>query len=220
MTPLFAMRSAAAVAAVLALLVGPPARADGAAGSLFICDVPASQGGCANGGGSPEGSVTFTFSGITDGDSFVNGSPASSPTQASEASNGFPNLGLPNISFSFSWLAQGTTTSPQTIFFYGPGGNVSDVLNYAYSQEGLDLLNVFGYVISAQTPLTVAELQNKGIQSTGSASAGALYDFSNDGVIATFQTAVPEASTWAMMLLGFAGLAFAGLWKTRKAPVA
>ena len=29
--------------------------------------------------------------------------------------------------------------------------------------------------------------------------------------------AIPEPSTWAMMLLGFAGLGFAGYRKTRKA---
>lgn len=216
----FAMRSAAAVAAAAVMFVAPPAHADSVAGSLFICDVSASQGGCANGGSSPEGSVTFTFSGITDGDSFVNGSPAASPTQASESGIDLPDLGLAKITFSFSWLAQGTTTSPQTIFFYGPGGNVSDVLNYAYSQEARGLLNVVGYVVSAQGPVTAAQLSKDGITPTGSASAGGLYEFPNAGVTATFQTAIPEATTWAMMLMGFAGLAFASLWRTRKAPVA
>jgi hypothetical protein len=33
----------------------------------------------------------------------------------------------------------------------------------------------------------------------------------------TFGTAVPEPSTWAMMLLGFAGLGFAGYRRSRKA---
>jgi hypothetical protein len=31
-------------------------------------------------------------------------------------------------------------------------------------------------------------------------------------------SAVPEPSTWAMMLLGFAGLGFAGYWRSRKGP--
>ena len=146
------LRSAAAIVAVAALFLAPSARAQNPAASLFICDVPAAQGGCANGGGSPEGSVTFTFSGMTGSDAFINGAPATSPTQASEAGNDLPDLGLAKIGFSFSWLAQGSTTSPQTIFFYGPGGKVSDVLNYVYSREGLDLMNLFGYVVSAQLP--------------------------------------------------------------------
>ena len=144
------LRSAAAVAAVAALFLAPSAHAQNPAASLFICDVPASQGGCSNGVSSPEGSVTFSFSGMTDSDAFINGAPATSPTQASEAGTDLPDLGLAKIAFSFSWLAQGSTTSPQTIFFYGPGGKISDVLNYVYSREGLDLMNLFGYVVSAQ----------------------------------------------------------------------
>jgi hypothetical protein len=40
------------------------------------------------------------------------------------------------------------------------------------------------------------------------------FDVRTDG---TFTTAVPESSTWAMMLLGFAGLGFVGYRKTRSA---
>jgi hypothetical protein len=32
-------------------------------------------------------------------------------------------------------------------------------------------------------------------------------------------TAVPEASTWAMMLVGFAGLGFAGFYRSRRSSV-
>ena len=146
------LRSAAAVAAVAALFLAPSAHAQNPAASLFICDVPASQGGCSNGVSSPEGSVTFSFSGMTDSDAFINGAPATSPNSSFRSGIDLPDLGLAKIAFSFSWLAQGSTTSPQTIFFYGPGGKISDVLNYVYSREGLDLMNLFGYVVSAQLP--------------------------------------------------------------------
>ncbi len=41
------------------------------------------------------------------------------------------------------------------------------------------------------------------------------------GVITTITSvtpSVPEPSTWAMMLLGFAGLGYAGFKRTRKSP--
>ncbi len=40
---------------------------------------------------------------------------------------------------------------------------------------------------------------------------------SASGVFLTGAGSVPETSTWAMMLLGFAGLGYAGYWKTRQA---
>jgi len=213
----FAMRLVAGVAAVIALFIAPSARALNPAASLFICDVPASQGGCANGGSSPEGFV-FTFSGMTD--SFVGGLPVTSPAQAAEAGTDLPDLGLAKIVFSFSWLAMGSNTPEQTIFFTTAGGKISDVLDYAYGREGLDLTNVAGYVISAQTPVTAAQLENDGIIPTGSASAGGLFNFPNTDITATFQTAIPEPSTWATMLLGFAGIAFASLRRPRRSRVA
>ncbi len=43
---------------------------------------------------------------------------------------------------------------------------------------------------------------------------------SNSAIIAVASSAIPEPSTWAMMGLGFAGLAFAGYRRGRKASVA
>ncbi len=36
------------------------------------------------------------------------------------------------------------------------------------------------------------------------------YNFDLTGLTATIRSSIPEPSTWAMMLLGFAGLGFAG----------
>jgi PEP-CTERM motif len=47
-------------------------------------------------------------------------------------------------------------------------------------------------------------------------SAGTLVIGSLSGD-ATFTATIPEPSTWAMMLLGFAGLGFAGYRRSRKA---
>jgi hypothetical protein len=76
-----AMFSRAAAIAGATLFGLSPALAQNPPGSLFICGVSAADGGCANGGSRPPGFLTFTFSGITDGDSFINGLPATSPTQ-------------------------------------------------------------------------------------------------------------------------------------------
>jgi hypothetical protein len=189
------------------------------AASLFICDVPATAGGCVNGTSSPEGFVTFDFSGFTD--SFVGGVPVSSPVQALETGTDLPDLGLAKIGFSFFWLAgsAGTDTSPQTIFFTQPDGRVSDVLNYVYSVAGgagSDFLNLFGYVISAETPVTTAQLAADGIVPTGFASASGLFSFPSTDITSTFQPGVPELPSWGLMLLGFAGIGFAGYRASRK----
>ena len=187
------------------------AQAQNPPASLFICAVTAADGGCANGGSSPAGIVTFSFGNFVD--SFVNGLPATSPTEASEAGSDLPDLGLAKIAFSFSWLAMGSDTTSQTIFFDASGGGVSAVLNFAYSREGLDLTNVSGYVIASETPVSAAQLESDGIVPTGSASASGPFDFPNTNVTATFQpgSSVPESSTWAMMMIGFAGLGYASL---------
>jgi hypothetical protein len=181
------------------------------AASLFICDVPETSGGCVNGTISPEGFVTFDFSGFTD--SFVGGAPVSSPVQALETGTDLPDLGLAKIGFSFFWLAgsAGTDTSPQTIFFTQSDGRVSDVLNYTYSVAGgagSDFLNLFGYVISAEAPVTTAQLAADGIVPTGFASASGLLSFPSTDITSTFQPGVPELPSWELMLLGFAGLGF------------
>jgi PEP-CTERM motif len=204
-----------------AALFGTPSFAQ-SANSLFICDVPASAGGCVDGSSSPAGSATFTFSGITDGDSFIGGLPANSPTTVSESGTDLPDLGLAQIFFSFSWLAMGTTTTPQTIFFTQPDGDVSAVLNFAYSREGLDLTNVFGYLISAETPVTAAQLAADGIVPTGTESASGPFNFPNADIAATFEpgVAIPEPSTWAMMMSGFAALGAAAFYRRSAARVA
>ena len=204
--------SLGAAALVCAALLGlSPAVAQNPPASLFICAVTATDGGCANGGSSPAGVVTFTYSNFTD--MFVNGLPATSPTEASEAGTDLPDLGLAKIGFSFSWLGMGTDTAPQTIFLDAPGGGVSAVLNFPYSREGLDFTNVFGYVIASETPVSAAALEADGIVPTGTASASGPFDFSGTDITATIQagSAVPEASTWAMMLIGFAGLGYASV---------
>ena len=71
-------------------------------------------------------------------------------------------------------------------------------------------MNLFGYVVSAQTPVTAAQLENDGVTPTGSASAVGLFNFPNTGMTATFQPGVPEPATWMMLLIGFAGVGFAG----------
>jgi hypothetical protein len=194
-----------------------PTLAQNPPASLFICAVTASDGGCANGGGSPAGVVTFTFSNFTD--SFINGLPATSPTEAPEAGSDLPDLGLAKIVFSFSWLGMGSDTTPQTIFFEAPGGGVSAVLNFVYSREGLDLTNVFGYVIASETPVSAAALESDGIVPTGTSSASGPFDFPNTDIAATFQpgASAPETSTWAMMAIGFAGLGCVSLRRLKKA---
>jgi hypothetical protein len=164
----------------------------------------------------PAGLPDFHLQRVIGGDSIINGLPVTSPIQAIETGSNLPDLGLAKIMFSFSWLAMGSTTTPQTIFFDAPGGGVSAVLNFLYSREGLDETNVSGYVIASETPVSAADLENDGISPTGSASAGAPFNFPNTDISATFQPGVPESSTWAMLLIGFVALGYASLRRRGK----
>jgi hypothetical protein len=175
--------------------------------SLFICNVTAADGGCVNGTSTPAGFVTFDFSGFLGGDSFVGGSPATSPAQAAASGK---------IDFSFSWhtLSPGVDTPEQTVFFVTPGGLVADVLDYAssvFGGAGRDFMIISGYVLPLATPVTVADLASQGITSTGSVSLPVLYEFPTTDLTATFQPApIPELPTWGLIGLGFAGLGLSG----------
>jgi hypothetical protein len=176
--------------------------------SLFICNVTAADGGCANGTSTTPGFVTFDFTGFLADDSFVGGLPATtSPAQA-------PTSG--EIDFSFSWhtLSPGVDTPEQTIFFVTSGGLVADVLDYASSVSGgagRDFMVISGYVLPLATPVTVADLASEGITPTGSVSLPVLYEFPTTDLTATFQPApIPELPTWGLMALGFASLGLSG----------
>ncbi len=129
--------------------------------------------------------------------------------------------------FSGTWIDTGaTSTVNQTIFFYGgPGenaasGKVSDVLHYTYSTDGT-FGHLDGFVLSdPESGISVADLNAAGIVATGFASESRPFDFSNAFITAGFQSGVPEASTWAMMVAGFAGLGFAAYRKAGKARLA
>jgi hypothetical protein len=69
-----------------------------------------------------------------------------------------------------------------------------EATNFAYSREGLDETNVSDYVIASEIPVSAAQLENDGIFPTGSASAGAPFNFPNTDVTATFQPGVPEST--------------------------
>jgi PEP-CTERM motif len=77
---------------------------------------------------------------------------------------------------------------------------------------------VSGFVITGM--LSAADLAGVGITPTATAPEGTLFAFNNAFITASIQTAVvPEPSTWAMMMLGFAGLGYAG-FRRAKHPLA
>ena len=83
--------------------------------------------------------------------------------------------------------------------------NLSTAFNYNPSQGKL-LLTIRNNDLSSGNSLFLdADLNNPNINWRGSAFP---YDF-NEGLVTGFNvSAVPEPSTWAMMILGFAGLGF------------
>jgi hypothetical protein len=70
-----------------------------------------------------------------------------------------------------------------------------------------------GYSLSDDNAIATYFSDYVNLQYTGSSYAEGL--IGTAGVQSQI-TGVPEASTWAMLLLGFAGLGFAGYWRTKK----
>jgi hypothetical protein len=86
-------------------------------------------------------------------------------------------------------------------------------------------LDIYGllFTIGGTAPAgTVVDLFNNGVSPTTGANYGgfgvvvATHDIALDSVAGGVTATAPEASTWAMMVLGFAGLGFAGYRKARK----
>ena len=172
--------------------------------------------------GSPSGETTFSLNDFEIGFT-VNGSPVqmglSSPASTTVPQAGSFVDGAAKNTFAGSWIDLGATIiDNETVFFTDPSGGISDVLNF---NEGTSSAGggVAGFIITGT--LSAADLAAVGITPTETAPEGKLFTFNNAFITASVQTAaIPEPSTWAMMLLGFVGLGYAGWRRGAKTPPA
>src|SRR3984957_4303586 len=121
------------------------------------------------------------------------------PTSLADVALTFDVSGAPSLTDAFAVFA-GTATGTGT-------DDLSEVLSNGVSLT----LNAPGATSAAFSPigsLSVVKDQSDFAGSGGSADSSIIGN-------AFSVTAVPEASTWAMMLLGFAGLGYAGYRRTR-----
>ncbi len=178
----------------------------------------------------PDPNILFSMNDFEEGfqiNSLTVQSGLGSPTTATVSELARPGInaidGAAENDFSAVWILGGPIVPEnETVFFTEPGGGISDVLHFTYTESGghghLD-----GSVISdTETPLSVADLNAAGIFASETLSeatafaGGKVFDFSNTNITANFTSDVPEASTWAMLLIGFAGLGLAGYRASRK----
>lgn len=128
------------------------------------------------------------------------------------------NVGVaPNDFSTFpvaSGLAHGALTydnlfwpgkAPATAWDYFGAGSVLDIYGLMFTLSNGDVVDVFSNGIGYGPPGAVF-----GVAVATSAQS---LDYVENGVTAT----APEPSTWAMMLLGFAGLGFAGYRRSQRA---
>jgi hypothetical protein len=121
------------------------------------------------------------------------------------------------LTFTLSGGGSGTFTDDETAVIANQGATLAGFSDFTTDEFILgtssavfatyDLRAVIG-------PVTGGAIFNSG--SSFATSAGTLVIGSLSGD-ATFTATIPEPSTWAMMLLGFAGLGFAGYRRSRKA---
>jgi hypothetical protein len=136
--------------------------------------------------------------------------PGWDPFGTSDTTHSWWNIGTQNSSVGFNItgnvlnIVWGSPNNDNTVTFYsgvgGGGGAIgsvdTDQLLNAFSSLGNNQ-NPGGYFISFDLTNTQAGGFNSVVFSTGSTA----FEFA-------FTAAVPEASTWAMMILGFAGIGF------------
>jgi hypothetical protein len=156
----------------------------------------------------------------------VNGTQIQPPSNVATGSvtvseNGSFVNGAAQNTFSGSWEdPTGFTAANQTVFFLDSGGNISDVLHYVYTATTVDGVAgglLTGYFISDNDSvgaLSGAALAALGITPTQTVSETSPFIFDNSFLTASAQSnadagGVPESSTWAMMIVGFATLGFA-----------
>ena len=99
----------------------------------------------------------------------------------------------------------------QTAFDYPGQGNFLDIYGLAFTISGGDLVDMFSNGVGTGVNPTDPDVFGVVV-----ATPAAAVDYVAAGVTAT----TPEPSTWAMMIVGFAGLGFAGYRASRRAATA
>jgi hypothetical protein len=160
--------------------------------------------------GAPNQTLTYTFPGVTA--TFTGGTILTNATNA------------PADETSIYGSASCCNSNPITITFSTAVDNFFlDILNGNTIDETYTIADNVGNSASFVIPPNFnSGLQFYSIPATGtvvtitSAATGGFYDFAIDNVGFDQATpGTPEPSTWAMMLLGFAGLGFAGYRKAK-----
>ncbi len=126
--------------------------------------------------------------------------------------------GNPNASFVFQIGSTLTTASASDIKFIN-GANGNDVFWQVGSSATLGTTTDFAGTIVAEASITLTTGANIACGRAIALTAAVTMDSNNVGIGGCDSppggSAVPEPSTWAMMLLGFAGLGFAGYRRAR-----
>jgi hypothetical protein len=140
----------------------------------------------------PDPNITFNSNGLFF--LLINGSSVLSPSNphTTVLSENGP-FGAAPIPFAGLWSVSSVTPTFQTVFFTESGGEVSDVLEYSYSELVSSSLGFLDGVVFSDTgtPFTVAALNRTGFFATRTVAESTVpFDFSNTGITASFRSDV------------------------------
>lgn len=154
---------------------------------------------------SPDGGMMMVVNGSSQADSVV--------WSEGDIGGGQPLIGAANTSYAFSfWVASVYPASPADLQLWVNGAKVGGVtFQAAGGEQALGQWQQFTYSgVTGANGLTSISLSNNNLEPSGNDFA--LDDMSLQGV------AVPEPTSWALMLLGFAGMG--AMLRNRRRPVA
>jgi hypothetical protein len=171
-------------------------------------------------------STTYNFDGLVSDDSFTYQGKSLSVGPATFNGNGelfliganagLGEYGVPYLSLQYgnpNTLIVSTHLTTAIAFNYGSYYNINDILMITLSDES---------VFDISLPSVQSKAEFVGVTSSTPISSFSFVDKSNssnevlditDFTLGTAASAVPELSTWVMMLLGFAGAGFAAYHK-------
>jgi hypothetical protein len=176
----------------------------------------------------PTGGYTFNLTGGADGPSsatidYAGDAYSNTPHLTAASFSALQGLNAADsitLDFNMMEVSGNATPGANAIFFSIFNSSGGEVFSDTLSTDATTVTIGGGILSAGQSYIFDLLFDDRITGTSGEVSTTQFYDTHTDGSFSTAAGAVPEPSTWAMMLIGFAGVGFAGYRSARKRSVA